>query len=104
MLRLHYLSCPKVVIRFFFNDTPTTEIYTLSLHDALPISSGSPCDIPHGTLIAGWPVTSKGHVLGRTSSARRMISSRGASSGGSGVAFIGVVGITSTSHSWSAAS
>src|SRR5438876_10399834 len=24
---------------FFFNDTPTTEIYTLSLHDALPISS-----------------------------------------------------------------
>src|SRR2546428_10062796 len=31
---------------FFFNDTATTEIYTLSLHDALPISSGavpSPC-------------------------------------------------------------
>src|SRR3712207_9176680 len=26
---------------FFFNDTATTEIYTLSLHDALPISSGS---------------------------------------------------------------
>src|SRR5437773_12187141 len=28
---------------FFFNDTPTTEIYTLSLHDALPIwvTSGS---------------------------------------------------------------
>src|SRR3712207_8057580 len=26
-----YLSC------FFFNDTATTEIYTLSLHDALPI-------------------------------------------------------------------
>src|SRR5260221_8587634 len=24
---------------FFFNDTATTEIYTLSLHDALPISS-----------------------------------------------------------------
>src|SRR5438445_7790973 len=23
---------------FFFNDPPTTEIYTLSLHDALPIS------------------------------------------------------------------
>src|SRR3712207_6858376 len=32
---------------FFFNDTATTEIYTLSLHDALPIcftrSSPSPC-------------------------------------------------------------
>src|SRR3712207_9085018 len=27
---------------FFFNDTATTEIYTLSLHDALPIFSGSP--------------------------------------------------------------
>src|SRR5574337_1452038 len=27
-----------VVVFFFFNDTATTEIYTLSLHDALPIS------------------------------------------------------------------
>ena len=26
---------------FFFNDTATTEIYTLSLHDALPISNGN---------------------------------------------------------------
>src|SRR5579859_4261587 len=26
---------------FFFNDTATTEIYTLSLHDALPISGGT---------------------------------------------------------------
>src|SRR3989442_11520818 len=26
---------------FFFNDTATTEIYTLSLHDALPISQSS---------------------------------------------------------------
>src|SRR5260370_13417961 len=30
---------------FFFNDTATTEIYTLSLHDALPISRMSPCGI-----------------------------------------------------------
>src|SRR6266540_7169644 len=29
-------------ILFFFNDTATTEIYTLSLHDALPISSTCP--------------------------------------------------------------
>src|SRR5260370_8972288 len=29
-----------VLFFFFFNDTATTEIYTLSLHDALPISSG----------------------------------------------------------------
>src|SRR5580693_9651187 len=27
---------------FFFNDTATTEIYTLSLHDALPISEHGP--------------------------------------------------------------
>src|SRR2546428_6098307 len=27
---------------FFFNDTATTEIYTLSLHDALPISRHGP--------------------------------------------------------------
>src|SRR5438034_11060110 len=27
---------------FFFNDTATTEIYTLSLHDALPISRSHP--------------------------------------------------------------
>src|SRR5258707_15091872 len=26
---------------FFFNDTATTEIYTLSLHDALPICQGN---------------------------------------------------------------
>ena len=29
-----------IVSSFFFNDTATTEIYTLSLHDALPISFG----------------------------------------------------------------
>src|SRR5688572_31799194 len=28
-----------MIILFFFNDTATTEIYTLSLHDALPICS-----------------------------------------------------------------
>src|SRR5206468_12059301 len=33
-LRNHYSS-----FFFFFTDTPTTEIYTLSLHDALPISA-----------------------------------------------------------------
>src|SRR3712207_7587503 len=29
-----------MIIMFFFNDTATTEIYTLSLHDALPIFDG----------------------------------------------------------------
>src|SRR3712207_7729453 len=32
---------------FFFNDTATTEIYTLSLHDALPICSNR--RLSHGT-------------------------------------------------------
>src|SRR2546429_4945503 len=32
------LANPLVFFFFFFNDTATTEIYTLSLHDALPIS------------------------------------------------------------------
>src|SRR2546429_8298084 len=31
---------------FFFNDTATTEIYTLSLHDALPISAA--------IMVSGW--------------------------------------------------
>src|SRR2546428_8433373 len=31
---------PPIELFFFFNDTATTEIYTLSLHDALPISVG----------------------------------------------------------------
>src|SRR3989454_3604181 len=32
-------------IFFFFNDTATTEIYTLSLHDALPIFGGENHDL-----------------------------------------------------------
>src|SRR3989442_7240214 len=36
MFFLHY-----IFIFFFFNDTATTEIYPLSLHDALPISLGT---------------------------------------------------------------
>src|SRR5258708_19700033 len=32
------LWVPYIIFLFFFNDTATTEIYTLSLHDALPIS------------------------------------------------------------------
>src|SRR5690348_17789106 len=32
----------KYILHFFFNDTATTDIYTLSLHDALPIWKSSP--------------------------------------------------------------
>src|SRR5215471_21626500 len=46
---------------FFFNDTATTEIYTLSLHDALPIrspiasarSAGSICDGSRNRFVLG---------------------------------------------------
>src|SRR3712207_6956834 len=34
-----------VIVFFFFNDTATTEIYTLSLHDALPIYSEVPLPV-----------------------------------------------------------
>src|SRR3712207_7110413 len=36
----------SVNLFFFFNDTATTEIYTLSLHDALPISDETLLDAP----------------------------------------------------------
>src|SRR6266571_9454543 len=35
-----------IIMVFFFNDTATTEIYTLSLHDALPISRHDRGDLP----------------------------------------------------------
>src|SRR2546426_6384284 len=43
---------------FFFNDTATTEIYTLSLHDALPISAGGSASrgSPRGSEAAKRPV------------------------------------------------
>src|SRR2546430_17033724 len=47
-LSFFYITCPEVIyLFFFFNDTATTEIYTLSLHDALPI-----CRLPKRTLAA----------------------------------------------------
>src|SRR6266511_4078370 len=44
-LILLYLSFSFIF--FFFNDTATTEIYTLSLHDALPISIDVPFLVVH---------------------------------------------------------
>ena len=38
--------CQTSRVLFFFNDAATTEIYTLSLHDALPISTENPCAGP----------------------------------------------------------
>src|SRR5947207_15167984 len=60
-----YLS---VYFFFFFNDTATTEIYTLSLHDALPICSAAgerAAAAPRSTRIAPFPSGSvrKGAIL-----------------------------------------
>src|SRR5215510_15368858 len=43
--------CLFFLFFFFFNDTATTEIYTLSLHDALPIASNwwACCRRTHGS-------------------------------------------------------
>src|SRR5258707_7262583 len=46
-----YVFC---VFFFFFNDTATTEIYTLSLHDALPISPGSARPLETSRVALGW--------------------------------------------------
>src|SRR2546426_4695370 len=47
---------------FFFNDTATTEIYTLSLHDALPICL-SPCRPRGGGCCAGRLAPRPGYSL-----------------------------------------
>src|SRR2546422_7008213 len=54
---------------FFFNDTATTEIYTLSLHDALPISSRSACASTPRSSSACAPSTSE-RTRARTSEGR----------------------------------
>src|SRR2546427_3009354 len=46
---------------FFFNDTATTEIYTLSLHDALPISLGAEVELLH--VVEFVPVEPMGETL-----------------------------------------
>src|SRR3712207_8286769 len=51
---------------FFFNDTATTEIYTLSLHDALPIlgSRGFRIDGSENTQMLGTAIGDAGDVNG----------------------------------------
>src|SRR5437879_13094931 len=49
----YHLHYSPATFLFFFNDTATTEIYTLSLHDALPISHGAHLMKHHGDTAAG---------------------------------------------------
>src|SRR2546426_3853635 len=59
---------------FFFNDTATTEIYTLSLHDALPICVGDLGTVP---LHAQPDVLGYGHaVLRRHAAPERPVAAR----------------------------
>src|SRR3712207_9551728 len=58
----------RLLLFFFFNDTATTEIYTLSLHDALPISMRW---LPQGSMAP--PRNSRSTVTGRVTP--RMVSS-----------------------------
>src|ERR1035438_2691223 len=52
LLSSRYHVC---VLFFFFNDTATTEIYTLSLHDALPISNAINMAFGSGKVAAPFP-------------------------------------------------
>src|SRR5205085_11447745 len=77
-LTRHILLLPCTILRFcfflfFFNDTAPTEIYTLSLHDALPILIAQPpvatLEIPETGFIYGFRVQvvdSAGHPLPRS--------------------------------------
>src|SRR5256886_13796521 len=65
---------------FFFNDTATTEIYTLSLHDALPISSAQAKEVSAKLAVlertrngfevaeADWELRGPGDLLGTAQS------------------------------------
>src|SRR5260370_25555744 len=68
--------CPshrsRLALPFFFNDTATTEIYTLSLHDALPISSSSRRRTPPRPSFVPAPSAIRGSATSlRASTARR---------------------------------
>src|SRR3989442_12491684 len=58
--KILFLEIRRSLQFFFFNDTATTEIYTLSLHDALPIF-GLEIEVAHGS---ERPVDSDGAGLG----------------------------------------
>src|SRR5260370_28677659 len=58
---MNFLAPPTIFPFFFFNDTATTEIYTLSLHDALPI-----CDQPGRIVERPLPLITRESTLGRS--------------------------------------
>src|SRR5437870_6638961 len=88
LLRIHNLTTHPYHIRtealFFYKDPATTEIYTLSLHDALPISLGGnitvngSLSLSSGTLNdAGFTATVNGNVDNRSEEHTSELQSRG---------------------------
>src|SRR6266436_9964807 len=61
-----FFDPPSCLLFFFFNDTATTEIYTLSLHDALPICRSTGAARP-GARGAGPPRLARGRSEEHTS-------------------------------------
>src|SRR3712207_7333901 len=68
---------------FFFNDTATTEIYTLSLHDALPISGRLREPRPRAARRRRWGRHGEGAWVRERTSAPEVAQQRTARSGGS---------------------
>src|SRR5438876_11404260 len=66
-LFLHY-TLDSLTFFFFFSDPATTEIYTLSLHDALPISPAVTCSRAHATACGfpGWTVSLRTRQVARS--------------------------------------
>src|SRR5580698_11395346 len=62
------------VFFFFFNETATPEIYTLSLHDALPISPSHPAESTETQTgpVAQWPSWPDRRVLGERGPVRHV--------------------------------
>src|SRR2546426_8391096 len=74
-MRVPHSPITLIFFSFFFNDTATTEIYTLSLHDALPILE---CACAHDHAVQGYrrAVRRRGG-LARTAVAGRPVPGRG---------------------------
>src|SRR5258707_6663337 len=58
---MYHFRRDLIAYYFFFNDTATTEIYTLSLHDALPISLGLGVESPGRSLCGVPPLSHPPH-------------------------------------------
>src|SRR5437899_4534720 len=76
LLPSHLSPSCSFLLFFFFNDTATTEIYTLSLHDALPISPPATPISPEGLhrSTSPWPSPSRDRKSTRLNSSHLGIS------------------------------